>query len=300
LVGGITVKKLLASLGLAALAASGFVLHLAWAVDSATYIGNANYSILNTDVRLVPNVALTANRTWTLPYAAGTNIGQGNGPASGPGGATALDIVDTFGNIGGSNSCIVIAPQSGDLINNSSSSVTFCTTYGVATLRPMSGNNWVLSVPPTQAGQTPGTATNDNANAGNVGEFITSNIPIASAVQATTNSSINITSVSLTPGDWDCRATMSESISPTTTVQQLSASIAQTTSVLGTQGTDGTMVFSTKEVSAILLGAQGTDLKMGPARQSLASTTTVYLVEGATFATSQLWVYGSISCRRAR
>ena len=48
-----------------------------------------------------------------------------------------------------------------------------------------------------------GVASNANASAGNVGEYITSNIPNGSAVSLTNGTAQNITSISVTAGDWD-------------------------------------------------------------------------------------------------
>ena len=47
------------------------------------------------------------------------------------------------------------------------------------------------------------TNTNDNASAGQLGEFISSVIPSGSAVVVGSNAVTNITSISLTEGDWD-------------------------------------------------------------------------------------------------
>jgi len=276
------VKKLLVALGLAGSLSLAVALPWAWAtVQPITYVGNANYQMLNSDKNIVPNVALTTNRTWTLPYAGGTNI------------TTNIDIIDAQGNVGGANSCLIIAPQSGDTINGSSNSVTFCGTYGKFSIFPVSGTNWVYSV--VAAGQFAGTTTNDNAAAGNVGEFITASKNLANARQATTNSSTTIASVALTPGDWDCRGIIAFPMSNTTTATALSASLSTSDGVIGTEGTEGTT-----EVVPVSAGAQGHDLRVGPARQSLSGNTTIYLVSGATFATSTLWTYGTVSCRRAR
>src|SRR5690349_16625741 len=48
-----------------------------------------------------------------------------------------------------------------------------------------------------------GTATNDDAAAGKIGEYIESEVLSGSAVSLTTNTAANITSISLTAGDWD-------------------------------------------------------------------------------------------------
>jgi|SRR5580704_680482 hypothetical protein len=270
-------RKLLLALGFVTLAGSAIA-----AVSPQTLVGNANYTILSTDKYLIPTVALTTNRTWTLPYAGAYNI---NGT---------LDTIDAQGNVGGANSCIVYAPQSGDTINGSSASITFCGTFGRIAFWPITGTNWTYNV--ISAGQQQGTTTNDNATAGNVGEVQTINVTLTNAKQITTNSSITLGSVSLTAGDWDCRGTAAHQLSATTTATRLSASLVTTDGVLGTQGTDAT----TTVVPASAISTNGVDLKLGPARFSIASTTSIFLVDGATFATSQLWAYGSVTCRRAR
>ena len=146
-----------------------------FAVVPSTSVGNIAYSILSTDVRLIPTVALTANRTWTLPSAGATNIGQGA--------ASSLDIIDAQGNVGGANSCIVIAPASGETINNSSSSITWCGTAGRLSLIPVTGSNWQIQQ--ASPGQLPASATNDSASAGYLGEVITSGLCTGSANTAT-------------------------------------------------------------------------------------------------------------------
>lgn len=127
------------------------------AVVSVTNVGNFNYNATLTDVRLVPSQPITVARTWTLPSAAATQIGSNVGfPAQGQGGATALEIFDVYGNVGGSNACILVAPQSGETINGSSGTQSFCTPYGRATFVPISGSQWYLQT----AAQAPTPAQN--------------------------------------------------------------------------------------------------------------------------------------------
>ena len=54
---------------------------------------------------------------------------------------------------------------------------------------------------------------------------------------------------------------------------------------------------TTTAIIPVSAGSLGQDLKMGPARFQLTGVTTIFLVDGATFATSQLWAYGSLTCR---
>ena len=144
-----------------------------------------------------------------------------------------------------------------------------------------------------------GTTTNDNASAGQLGEVISSTVLAASAVALTTGVAANVTSISLTAGDWDVRGDVSFSTAATTSVTRVIGSISQTTGTLDLTGagTATGMIFA-----AVVPGVLGNAFKIpvGPTRISLASTTTVYLVGFGTFTVSTLSAYGSIVARRAR
>jgi hypothetical protein len=120
----------------------------AWAVVSTTIVNNAAYTILPTDVRVISGpTAFTASRTWTLPDAGQTCIGQNCAPA-----AQALVIMDNGSAITQAFP-LVIAPASGNTINGSSSSITITAIGSRATLYPTSSSNWqlVLEAPPQTA-----------------------------------------------------------------------------------------------------------------------------------------------------
>lgn len=145
-------KKLLTAFGLLGLLWS----ITAQAVVSSTSVGNVAYTILNTDVRLITTTAFTAARTWTLPYAAATQIGQAQA-ASGPAATGALEIIDVASAFSVANP-LTIAPQSGDTINGSTASVTINVAGARILLVPTSGTNWQLAVTNTQ-GAVIGTAS---------------------------------------------------------------------------------------------------------------------------------------------
>lgn len=135
-------KKLLLALAVACGLASP-----AAAVVNVTTMGNVNYTALNTDNRIQLTVAFTAARTLTLPYAAGTYIGQGL-PAQGPAAAAgSLEIVDTIGAVT-SAFTLTIAPQSGDTINGSTASLVIAAPGDRVILIPISGTNWFAEVIP--------------------------------------------------------------------------------------------------------------------------------------------------------
>ena len=68
--------------------------------------------------------------------------------------------------------------------------------------------DWVVGLAPAgfQAGQTPGTTTNDSAAAGNVGEVMKNVKASGSAVSLTNNTAATIATITLTAGDWDVSA----------------------------------------------------------------------------------------------
>jgi hypothetical protein len=259
----------------------------AFAVDPSTVMPDANYSATTTDIRITTS-ALSAARTLTLPYAGGTCIGQTCG-------ATALEFVDANRVVTSSNT-VTITPQTGDTINGSSSSLVVNFAGARVVLFPITGTNWFVQIM-SPSGQIVGTATNDNACAGCVGEVITSTVVAGSAVSLTTATAANVTSVSLTPGDWDCRATVARTLGASTSVTKLVGSISTTTGTVTTQGLDSSDTLTT---AANVMGATGTDSKVGLARQSLAATTTVFLVAQDTFTVSTDAAYGTLTCRRAR
>lgn len=147
-----------------------------------------------------------------------------------------------------------------------------------------------------------GTTTNDNAAAGRPGEFITATVPVGSAVALATGVAANVTSISLTAGDWDVSGVVDHNIAATTSVTQINSGVSLTSATLASQaggaglGTDPT---STLSYAAMVPGAgivQGAPL----VRISLAATTTVYLVAQDTFTLSTISAYGTLRARRVR
>jgi len=140
-----------------------------------------------------------------------------------------------------------------------------------------------------------GTTTNDNAGAGQIGEYIESAVAVGAAVNLTTNTPANITSIALTPGDWDVSGFIGFAPAATTSITHTSGSSSTTT---GTMDVNGQTALSTP---AIVPGA-GTDwVQAIPVRRiSIAVATTVYLVEHAIFTVSTMGGYGTIHARRMR
>lgn len=133
-----------------------------FAVSSATIINNAAYTILSTDVRVQTGpTVFTASRTWTLPDAGQTCIGQNCQP-----GATALLIYDSSAVISLAFP-LVIAPASGNTINGVTTSLTITAANARINLVPTSSTNWqaVIEAPvqTTWAGTAPTVFNTGNA-----------------------------------------------------------------------------------------------------------------------------------------
>ena len=148
------------------------------------------------------------------------------------------------------------------------------------------------------AGQLPGTTTNDNAAAGKVGEYVSSSVLVGSAVSLTTATPLNVTSISLTAGDWDVEVNAAFTGGATTVVQSLLASISTTTASI--DSTPGRFTNVSGGNVAVFNFDATVSAVVPRARFSLTTTTTIYFVAQATFSVSTASVYGIISARRAR
>lgn len=138
-----------------------------------------------------------------------------------------------------------------------------------------------------------GTTTNDSATAGNIGEEIESLIASGSATSLTTATAKNVTSISLTAGDWDVSGNVNFT-ETTSTVTARSAGINTTSATVPTNGSEGycgVQSTLTSEINTITLSRK---------RISIASTTTVYLVGSATFSAGTCAGFGTITARRVR
>lgn len=147
-------------------------------------------------------------------------------------------------------------------------------------------------------GQIAATATNDDAAAGKVGEYISSTVTSGSAISLTSTVVANITSISLTAGDWDIRACSAFTGGATTTVNYTMGSISTTSATLNNEPG-----FFANQVPAggTSFGTSGQiQFCIGPSRVSLSGSTTYYLVARCSFAVDACSGYGVISARRVR
>jgi hypothetical protein len=140
-----------------------------------------------------------------------------------------------------------------------------------------------------------GTATNDNADAGVVGEFVSATLGAAPGTALTTSTAKNITSISLTAGDWDVSGRVGMYNATAATWTALHGGIS---TVSATLANEDYYIDQPDGVSASLWNFQ---LTVPQVRISIASTTTVYLVTLPVFTGGTGIVgFGSISARRVR
>lgn len=146
-------------------------------------------------------------------------------------------------------------------------------------------------------GQIPGSATNDAASAGNVGEFATANLSAAGALVISNNSATGVVGVSLTAGDWDVWGTAIYKTGTLTVVTVADAAISTSAGALPglVSGAQTQLGFG-----AGLTGISDTGVSVGPSRISLSATATAFVNGQLTFGTSTASVYGVIQARRRR
>ncbi len=214
-----------------------------------------------------------------------------------------IDLLEDTDN--GSNKIKITAPQSiasdktqtlpdvtGNILVSSASGIL--TSAELATMltdETGSGANVHETSPTINTPNIVGTSTNDNAAAGSVGEFVSSTVTLGSPVALTTATAANITSISLTAGDWD--------VSGNTNVLYTGAN---TVSIGWISTTSATLPDADKryQISITNAGTVVEAVGIATSRLSLAGTTTVYLSVSATFSTGGASGYGNIYARRRR
>lgn len=141
-----------------------------------------------------------------------------------------------------------------------------------------------------------GTATNDNAAAGIVGEYMSHVTASGASVGMSSATTTTVDSLSLTAGDWDVTGVLDFVFGTTTSFSDITGGFSTTRSVLGVQ--DSGFGFSQAPSVPSAAFTQAWNLPL--VRFSVSSTTKVYLVVQGTFTVSTLGAYGTIRARRVR
>lgn len=135
-----------------------------------------------------------------------------------------------------------------------------------------------------------GTATNNNAQAGSVGEYVESIITSVSAVSLSNATGVNITSISLTAGDWDVGANFR--LSNMANVTFVYAQITTTSATIDAFGPD--------TFASLGPGTGDFGASVSTKRYSLSGTTTIYLATFDYFSAGTCGAYGTLRARRVR
>lgn len=259
------------------------------------------------------------NAINTLLYASSANVmsalATGNNGILVTSGTGAPSIATTFGqglavsssqlNVGGANN-IPFNTGHGIQDNNGNSSLLFTVTASAVNYINITNNSTTNSPIVAATGSDTnvlltlqgkgnsgcsiqGTTAAGNAAAGYVGEYVTSNVPFASAISLTTNTAANVTSISLTAGDWDVFGNVFLNPSGSCTA------LVGWTSTTSASSPDPSIL---NELTGSALGAY---TAVAPyLRVNVSSTTTVYLSAKALFTTGAVTVSGTIYARRVR
>jgi hypothetical protein len=147
------------------------------------------------------------------------------------------------------------------------------------------------TITPSQTAGIVGTTTNNNAQAGSVGEYV-SNTPSGVALSSATFT--NVGSISLTAGDWDVRGGLILVGAGGTAITNMAGGVSTASATLGANGT-----FFQLQSSGL-----GTDVTYSSAlptqRVSISATTTVYCVGYAQFTGGSVTATCKIDARRMR
>ena len=157
------------------------------------------------------------------------------------------------------------------------------------------------AITPSQTAGIVGTTTNNNANAGSVGEVISSSVAVGSAVSLTNavsaTSGTTVTSISLTAGDWDVFGSVGINMAAGTKFTVIAGGISTTNKELNALYEEQTL-FNYGAGGLVPLNTQTFPLLT--TRVSIASTTTYYLIAYAQFTVNTATGYGRITARRMR
>ena len=165
--------------------------------------------------------------------------------------------------------------------------------YGVAQgiYLPLTGGKLTGALNP--AGGIIGVIDGSDAAPGMVGEVISS-VVLGPGVTLVSASGTNITSISLTAGDWDVQGEVWVAPGTGATLMQGAINTASAGMPVGpTMGVARTTISAT-------FGTTGTFLPLSPCRASLAAATTYYLNANVTFSSGTTTAYGKIWARRVR
>jgi len=147
-----------------------------------------------------------------------------------------------------------------------------------------------------------GTNTNDNASAGQQGEYASTIILLANEISSATATTTNIVTLSLTAGDWDVWGELwcDTATGAPTGIAQIQAGITTTSATIVTAPADANSVVIEDFTLTATTSNRSPTIPLAPCRQSLSTTTTIYLVVRPTYTGGTMNFYGKLAARRVR
>ncbi len=272
--------------------------------QNSVTIGSSSFSTGNSSIA-IGNVA-NANGAGSIYIGLNGNsngassIGIGLSHLVGGTGSTCLGYnCTTVGNYSGAFGRASNATNAGSFVftdgtgagNTDTGANQFVATFGGGYYLFQDNTPTLLAQFTPSGSQIIGTNTNDNAPAGYVGEYVESIIPAVSAVPLASTTSNDVTSISLTAGDWEVSGN-TNFIQGGVNGTSFNGWISDTSATFPDSSLVSYITNSTP------LGSVG--FTVPTRRFSLTSTTTIYLSAECTFATLTSAVCGGLTARRVR
>lgn len=160
---------------------------------------------------------------------------------------------------------------------------------------PASASNRTITLPDATCtlAKTTGVTDGSDAAAGEIGEYLNSNVPIGSAVSTPTGGATNITSITLSAGDWDVSLWCNTSYTSATVNGGLTMGLSPTSASF-TNAHVFSLYATTTTLTHRVAGS------VGPIRYSVTSPTTLYFVSQPSFSAGSATAWGLLSARRVR
>lgn len=247
---------------------------------------------------------MTTNNSINVPFSGSTGSGMFVGSTSGTLTTPKIaQINDSNGNAILDFQTVSSAVNNINVVNNATGQDPGFTALGsdtninIALLPKGSGSVKMIgpaiatSISFTSTTGIIGTTTNNNAAAGSVGEAIFGQVLAASAITLTSTVLANLITLSLTSGDWDIYGNAFFFNAGTLSAVVASISLSSATNP------DQSLIGAINPFTALMTN---TGLTAPTQRISLATTTNVYLVVDAVFATGSTTCCGTMLARRAR
>ncbi len=263
----------------------------------------------------IPGLTLNASSGANSRYFNGTTNGLfrwqvllGDNTAEGGSNAGSNFVVAGFNDAGSFlGNYLTINRATGLTSVNNGLTVTGATSLGATTATSI--NKVAVTAPATSAtltiangttltttsstsvgqGQYLATATNDNATAGNIGEYASNQ---ATATSLTSGTTVNSTSVSLTAGDWDVSCVNRFNLGAGVTGTVAATSVSTTSATFGG--------YTNAQLFTVTMASGQTTVMSPTVRVSISSTTTAYCTAQLNFSGGTSTVDGFIRARRVR